>query len=145
MKGPINNQGSVCNLVMTVDSLRWHTENLPLHITPVWHNSYTVNIPFVWKILCRIVAVTMFIQMLSNTSSDVRSAACEAFGCIGKHSDVISDQLLKDCIPSLLLMTKDKNTAVKASGEKAITDFLKLSEGRSVYNVSSCVYTSKCI
>jgi len=75
--------------------------------------------------------------MLSHTSSEVRSAACEAFGSIGKHSDVVSDELLKDCIPSLLLMTKDKNTAVKASGEKAITDFLKLREGKLVYNVSS--------
>ena len=79
--------------------------------------------------------------MLSHTSSDVRSAACEAFGCIGKYSDVISDELLKDCIPSLLQMTKDKNTAVKASGEKAITDFLKLQGGKSVYNVSNSVYT----
>ena len=77
--------------------------------------------------------------MLSNTSSDVRSAACEAFGCIGKHSDVLSDQLLKDCIPSLLLMTKDKNTAVKASGEKAVTDFLKLQEGKSIYNVRNFI------
>lgn len=73
--------------------------------------------------------------MLGHTSSDVRVAACDAFSCIGKHAKIISDQLLKECIPALLPLVKDKNTAVKASGEQALIDVLQLRQSQSVYHV----------
>lgn len=85
--------------------------------------------------------------MLSHTSSDVRVAACDAFSCIGKHTKDISDQLLKECIPPLLPLVKDKNTAVKASAEQALIDILQLQQSQSTYHVSKvyvfiffCVY-----
>lgn len=73
--------------------------------------------------------------MLGHTSSDVRVAACDAFSCIGKHTENISDQLLKESIPALLLLVKDKNTAVKASAEQALIDLLQLQQSQSVYHV----------
>ena len=73
--------------------------------------------------------------MLSHTSSDVRVAACDAFSCVGKHAKVISDQLLKECIPALLPLVKDKNTAVKAGAEQALIDVLQLQHNQSVYHV----------
>lgn len=73
--------------------------------------------------------------MLTHTSSDVRVAACDIFSCIGKHIQSISDQLLKEFIPALLPLVKDKNTAVKASAEQALIDILQLQQGQSIYHV----------
>ena len=78
--------------------------------------------------------------MLIHTSSDVRAAACDAFGCIGKHAQNISDQLLKEFVPALLPLVKDRNTAVKASAEQALTDILQLQQGQSTYHVSKNMF-----
>ena len=81
------------------------------------------------------MALLNLLQMLSHTSSDVRIAACDAFSCIGKYTKNISDQLLRECIPALLPLVKDKNTAVKASAEQALIDVLQLQQSQSVYHV----------
>lgn len=75
--------------------------------------------------------------MLSHTSSDVRVAACNVFGCIGKHAETISDDLLKESIPALLPCVKDKNTTVKATAEQALMDVLQLKQSVLVYQVSN--------
>ena len=80
------------------------------------------------------------LQMLSHTSSDVRVAACDTFSCIGKHVKSISDQLLKECIPALLPLVKDKNTAVKASAEQALIDILQLQQNQSIYHVRKNIH-----
>jgi len=83
--------------------------------------------------------------MLGHTSSDVRVAACDAFGCIGKHAESTSDQLLKECIPALLPLVKDKNTVVKASAEQALIDILQLQHSQSVYHVRKmCICDVYC-
>ena len=78
--------------------------------------------------------------MLNHTSSDVRVAACDTFSCIGNHVKSISDQLLKECIPALLPLVKDKNTAVKASAEQALIDILQLQESQAIYHVRNSIF-----
>lgn len=78
--------------------------------------------------------------MLSHASSDVRVAACDALGCIGKHAKNVNDQLLKEFIPVLLPLVKDKNTAVQASAEQALVDILQLTQNQSIYHVSEIIF-----
>ena len=80
--------------------------------------------------------------MLNHTSSDVRVAACDTFSSIGKHVESIDDQLLKECIPALLPLVKDKNTAVKASAEQALIDILQLQQGQSIYQVRKSIFVT---
>jgi hypothetical protein len=62
---------------------------------------------------------------LSNSSMDVRQGTSECCGRITNPSDVF----LKAMIAPLLITTKDKNTAVKASSERALVNLLSLDQG----------------
>lgn len=61
--------------------------------------------------------VPLYTQSLSHSSTDIRVVGCDV--CSALQS--LPDPLLSSILPLLLQNTKEKNTAVKAAAEKAIT------------------------
>jgi len=64
-------------------------------------------------------------QGLSHGSNDIRIVACEVCGGISSPSD----PLLAAVLPPLLQNSREKNTAVRASAEKAVVDLVSGDEG----------------
>lgn len=72
---------------------------------------------------------------MQNTSIDVRQAACQVCGDIENPSDTF---LIKE-IPFLLNCCRDKNTAVKAAADDAVSSLLHLSAGGYSSRLKVCI------